>query len=90
MFSFVRHSDRSKFSERTTCLHIRGLSMSPLYSENHCYTCSIAALNRSKKILGIFILDRQHCDFIRGLTIVLSTISRLVSSPEPKAHKVSL
>ena len=27
MFSFVRHSDRSKFSERTTCLHIRGLSI---------------------------------------------------------------
>ena len=27
MFSFVRHSDRSKFSGRTTCLHICGLSI---------------------------------------------------------------
>ena len=76
MVSFVRHSDQSKFSERTTCLHIRGLSMSPLYSENRVitgYTCSKAALNRPKEI---FILDRQPCDYIRGCTIVLSTMVR--------------
>ena len=52
MVSFVRHSDRSKFSERTTCLLIRGLSMLRLYSENRAttgYTCSKAALNRPKR-----------------------------------------
>ena len=35
---FVRHSDRLKFFERTICLHIHGLSMSPLYSENRAIT----------------------------------------------------
>ena len=63
MFSFVRHSDRSKFSERTTCLHIHGLSMSPLYIVkigrslgDHCYTRSCAALNRQKRNTWNFYL----------------------------------
>ena len=43
---------------------------------DQCYTCSLAALNRPKKIFGTIILDRHHYDYIRGLTIVLSTISR--------------
>ena len=51
---------------------------------DQCYTCSLAALNRQKKIFGTFILDGHLYDYIRGLTIVLSTlgnrltISRLV------------
>ena len=83
MVSFVRHSNRSKFSERTTCLRIRGLSMSPLYSENRAttgFTCSKAALNRPKRI---FYSRSAALRLYQGLYDCFvdnrSTISRLVS-----------
>ena len=83
MVSFVRHSNRSKFSERTTCLHICGLSKSPLYSEKRAitgYTCSKAALNQPKKN---FYSQSAALRLYQGLYDCFvenrSTISRLVS-----------
>ena len=72
MVSFVRHSDRSKFSERTTCLHIRGLSMSPLYSENRAITGCLKSAEKK------FLFSIGSTATISGV-VRLSTISRLVS-----------
>ena len=88
MFPFVRHYDRSKFSEGSTCLPIPVFcpSMSPLYNENRRSMLYMFAscFKLAEKIFGTFILDWHLNDYIRGLTIVLSTvgnrstISRLV------------
>ena len=71
MLSFVRHSDRLKFFERTTCLHIRGLSM------------SIAALNRPKRNTWDFYSRlaalRQYQGFDDCFVDNRLTISKLVS-----------
>ena len=77
MFSFVGHSDQSKFSERTTCLHIRGLSIAvfmctictrvQIFTREQIYTRVQICTPLCRVHMPIYCVH-THQDLIRNLT----------------------